>query len=263
MEKAKREYHILNLGAGVQSTTLFLMIREGVVKLPTDTVAVFADTQEEPSAVYRHLEWLKSLEWPRILTATAGKLGDHLIAGINSTGQEFMTLPAYLADGGMGVRQCSKQYKVEVIERAIRRQLLGLKPRQRIPKSVTVIQYFGISRDEARRALRIKARMPSARFPLLELGLTRGDCLRWLSTRVPHQVPKSACVFCPYQTNTQWRGLTPSEWARAVSVDRAIRMGRKHRRFLHPSRKPLEEVDLTEKQASLGFAGECEGMCGV
>jgi len=54
------EYHVLNLGAGVQSTTLYLMSMSGEVR-PFD-VAIFADTGEEPQAVYKHLEWLQSLK---------------------------------------------------------------------------------------------------------------------------------------------------------------------------------------------------------
>ena len=252
-----KEYHVLNLGAGVQSTTVALL-KDGDFD-----VAIFADTQEEPAAVYSHLRWLiETLKTP-ILIRTVGKLGDDLIAGRNSTGQSFMTIPAYLGDGGMGQRQCSKQYKAEVVERTIRREVLGLKPRQRIPKNVTVTQYFGISRDEASRAIRIKARVPRARFPLLELGWTRGDCLRFLADRVPHSVPKSACVFCPYQTNAQWRNLSEVDLLRAIEVDRAIRQGNKHLRYLHPSRRPLDEVDFSEKQYGLGFIKECEGVCGV
>lgn len=48
---------ILNLGAGVQSTTIFLMAHEG--ELPMIDYAIFADTQEEPKAVYDHLAWLR------------------------------------------------------------------------------------------------------------------------------------------------------------------------------------------------------------
>jgi hypothetical protein len=50
--------HILNLGAGVQSTTLYLMGCRGEIHVD---VAIFADTGDEPKAVYAHLEWLKSL----------------------------------------------------------------------------------------------------------------------------------------------------------------------------------------------------------
>jgi hypothetical protein len=81
-----KEFHVLNLGAGVQSTCLFLLARELDAKLHFD-VAIFADTGEEPTAVYRHLEYLQSLNQPEIWIRSAGKLGDDLIHGCNSTGQ--------------------------------------------------------------------------------------------------------------------------------------------------------------------------------
>src|SRR5262249_27028991 len=48
---------VLSLGAGVQSTTVLLMSCKGV--LPKLDAAVFADTQWEPQAVYKHLAWLE------------------------------------------------------------------------------------------------------------------------------------------------------------------------------------------------------------
>ena len=93
MESTKT-YHILNLGAGVQSTALYLMFLNGELEDKLD-YAVFADTQEEPDSVYTHLEWLRSLGGPPILTDTAGKLGDDLIHGKNSTGGRFASIPAF------------------------------------------------------------------------------------------------------------------------------------------------------------------------
>src|SRR5687767_9255899 len=97
--------------------------------------AVFADTQEEPEAVYAHLEWLRSLGGPLILINSAGKLGDDLIHGKNSTGQRFASIPAFTSAvpgqaGGMLRRQCTAEYKIQVVERVIRRQVVGLEYRQ-------------------------------------------------------------------------------------------------------------------------------------
>jgi hypothetical protein len=73
-----REHHILNLGAGVQSTALYLLAREPDAKFRFD-LAIFADSGEEPAAVYRHLEYLRSLGSPEIWVRSAGKLGDDLL----------------------------------------------------------------------------------------------------------------------------------------------------------------------------------------
>ncbi len=91
------EHHVLNLGAGVQSTCLYLLSRESEFKHHFD-VAIFADTQEETQAVYDHLAWLRSLGKPDIWVRTAGKLGDDLIRGTNSTGQRFASIPAFTAE---------------------------------------------------------------------------------------------------------------------------------------------------------------------
>src|SRR4051812_36271314 len=106
---------------------------------------VFADTQEEPESVYTHLEWLRPLGGPPILTDTAGKLGDDLINGKNSSGQRFASIPAFTSatpgqTGGMLRRQCTSEDKIDVVERGIRRQVVSLQPRQRMPKGVRVVQ---------------------------------------------------------------------------------------------------------------------------
>lgn len=283
--------HILNLGAGVQSTALYLMSmrQDEPEHIPTFDAAIFADTQEEPRVVYEHLQWLKSLGGPPIIEATAGRLGDDLLAGENTTGQRFAAIPAYtMAPGadreGRVRRQCTKEYKVEVVERAIRRVVLGMKARQRIPAGVRVVQYMGLSFDEPGRIISVKVRFQRVgwsepRFPLFDLEMTRRGCLAYLEEVAPNRVvPRSACVCCPYRTNAEWRRLRDSDpegWARAVEIDEGLRRpgavvnrGLDASLYLHRSCTPLADapIDTPEsrgEQYTFGFAAECEGMCGV
>jgi hypothetical protein len=283
------ERRVLNLGAGVQSTTLYLMYLSGELT-PGVVCAIFADTGEEPQAVYEHLRWLGGLGGPPILIRSVGRLGDDLLRGRNSTGQRFASIPAFTAaeEGrqlGIVRRQCTKEYKVEVVERCIRRELLGLRPRQRVPAGTRVIQVYGISVDEAGRSVRIRERLRSRPwitpvFPLIERFMTRADCLAWLRRfGVPHGVQKSSCVFCPFKNNAEWRRLRdtdPSGWERACEIDRALRVEGNvvNRRlnqklYVHRSCVPLERADLggapDERQYHLGlnWTAECAGMCGV
>jgi hypothetical protein len=92
------EHHVVLLGAGVQSTAIYLLMRERTVKVPDSLVAIFADTQEEPAGVYTHLEWLKALEWPRIHVRTRGKLGDAVV-GERSWKKGHTSIPAYTKVG--------------------------------------------------------------------------------------------------------------------------------------------------------------------
>lgn len=284
----KTEYHILNLGAGVQSTTLYLMFMRGEIR-PQIDCAIFADTQDEPGAVYRHLEWLKSLGGSEILVRTRGNLGDDTIRGKNHAGANCPSeLPAFTtrdngATKGQVKRQCSKEYKTDVIERCIRRDVLGLQPRQRVPKGTAIHQYLGISLDEAGRARRIaemflrNKKWATPHFPLIERFWTRPDCLNYLAEKVPHQTPRSACVFCPYRTDAEWfllKEQSSTDWNRAIEIDRALRIGRKQKddsqvMYLHRSCRPLELVQFDTRptqrdlQMSMSFAQVCEGVCGV
>lgn len=275
-----RELHVLALGAGKQSTTLYLLAVEGQLHFDA---AVFADTQEEPQSVYEHLWWLNRMGGPPIIIDSAGKLGDDLRNGRNGT-KRFASIPAYTRApweskaSGVVPRQCTKEYKTEVIGKVIRQRLLRLEPK-RSPRGVIIHQYFGISRDESRRAVKIQKHVQArksyrAHFPLLELGWTRQDCDRFNQTRVPHEVPRSACVFCPYKSDREWGRLKrtdPTGWARGVEIDESLRqpdsvVNRQlnHQLFVHRSAQPLATVDFDDRSGWLGFAQECEsGVCGV
>lgn len=268
----------------MQSTALYLLACGADAKLRFD-VAVFADTQDEPSAVYRHLDHLKTLGGPPIWVRTAGSLGEKLIRGTNSGGQRFVSIPAFTKgpDGKVGMvrRQCTAEFKIVVVNKAIRYELLGLKPRQRIPKDVTVFQYFGISTDEAGRAARGKKRFEGVRhtapvYPLIDMNWSRKDCLAYLRDKLPHPVPKSSCVFCPYRTNQSWLDLKrndPEGWDRAVEIDSALRdeasvvtRGFRQQMFLHRTCVPLPLVQfqsLPPNTLDPMATGECAGVCGV
>lgn len=290
-----------NLGAGVQSTTCYLLEMEG--KIEPCAAWIFADTKEEPKAVYDHLAWLEAQGGTRIIrTGRMVGLGDQLARGIHATGQRFVSIPAYTAEldheqrkgqpaagcnYGQTQRQCTKEYKIEMIEKAIRQEIMGLKPRQRFPKHVRVVQLFGLSDDEPRRIRRVKENYqahPWAKpaFPLASLGWTRERCRRYLLGCVPHTVPRSACTFCPYRSPIEWEHLKhtdPEGWARAVEIDRALRKegnvcNRKlnQKLYLHRSCLPLEVIDferLAAEERRKGrspdmFEWACaEGMCGV
>lgn len=283
-----REFHILNFGCGVQSTAIALMVQDGDIRIPTANgkfdAAVFADTQEEPAAVYQHLAWMeRELSYP-LVVRTAGRLGDDLLVGENTTGQRFASIPAFTSatEGeatGMVRRQCTKEYKVEVIEKWIRRELLSLEPRQRIPKDVQIVQYMGFSTDEPGRAANARNRFAQQRwgrveFPLWadDVWMSRADCERYNVRRVPHPVPRSACTCCPFRSNAEWREMKandPDSFARAVEIDNGLRKpgsivnrGLDQHLYLHRKCRPLEQIDFTDNQKSL-FDAECEGGCGL
>ena len=112
--------------------------------------------------------------------------------------------------------------------------------------------------------------------PLLEERMSRHDCQRWLEKNGYPVPPKSACPFCPYKTDAEWRWPRDNNadaWAEACRIDALIRDTPKgqgvlpemqHAKYLHRSRKPLPEVDLsTAEERGQGWLLECEGGCGL
>ena len=273
-----KEIHILSLGAGVQSTALYLMDLDGDLDVKFD-YAIFADPGDEPEAVYKHLEWLQTLGGAKLLVRSNGCLGDDLM---DKTKDRVSSIPVFTFNEsansvGMVQRQCTNDYKIKVVEQTIRRDILGLKPRQRVPKDVKIWQYVGFSMDEPGRAARARGRFNSrgwtdVGFPLIDDCMTRRDCMNYLEKRVPHIVPRSACVYCPYKSNREWLELKRAggaDWQRALEIDKALRtkgtpLNKRlnYPAYLHRSCKPLEECKLDEDQMNL-FDMECEGGCGL
>lgn len=265
---------VLSLGAGVQSTTLALMAARGEIEPPD--CAIFADTGVEPASVYRHLDWLEAqLPFP-VHRVSGGDLGVQIRSAMFERGARMDARPPFFtASGGQLNRQCTGDLKIVPIHRKVR-ELTGLLPRQRGPKHVVVEQWIGISLDETFRMKMSKHRWIEHRWPLVERRMNRRDCITWCEERQYPRPPKSACTFCPYRSSAEWRAMRaadPEAFAEAVEIDRIIRPGMPGPRrpkggawFVHPSRRPLDEVDFStaEERGQLNlFLNECEGMCGV
>ena len=268
---------VLSLGAGVQSTTLALMAAQGEIA-PID-VALFADTQSEPQAVYEHLTRLCApgvLPFP-VITVSKGSLRQELLDASAGRRGAWGRLPFFLInpDGsdGMARRQCTGDYKIDPIQQALR-SVVGIAPRSPGPQEVVVELLIGISTDEAHRQKDAPFRWLRHVYPLIELRLSRRLCVEKLAAW-GWSAPKSACTFCPYHSDRMWAVMQrddPASFADAVMVDRVLRagtdLGLKGTPFLHRERKPLDAIDFAswiacdEAQGHL-FGEECAGVCGV
>jgi hypothetical protein len=159
---------------------------------------------------------------------------------------------------GFGKRQCTRDYKLDPIRR---------KHRELVGKNGHVEVCIGISVDEAHRMKPSGNQWQHHVWPLIDLRMTRWDCMAWLERHGYPIPPKSSCLGCPYHSDAQWAEIkkVPDEWADVVAVDKAIRVVPRMRneQFMHRSCKPIDEVEfVNEAQADL-FGNECEGLCGV
>jgi hypothetical protein len=270
--------HIISLGAGVQSSCMALMAAKGEIG-PMPTAAIFADTQAEPKSVYDWLEWLtKQLPFPVHRVSFGNLLEKSLIVRTSKNGKNGKNTkytqhspPAFTFDGkkaGILMRQCTVDSKITIIHREIN------KIRQKRP----VVQWIGISLDEAHRMKPSRKKHVKNVFPLIDHGMTRKDCLRWMEVGQFPEPPRSACSFCPYHDDNEWirlRDKEPEAFAQAVDYERRLQSTMKQvtnfrgTPWLHHSHQPLDSVVFVptsgkrDIQINMNFGNECEGMCGV
>lgn len=259
---------VLSFGAGTQSSAVLGLIEEG--KLPPVDFAVFADTQAEPDDVYAWLEKIRAWSKTKLIIATKGDLFNATMAGTVDRSR-FPSLPFWTVRAGelegIARRQCTKEYKIEVVHRAVRQEL-GYAPRQRVKHQVEML--IAMSLEEVGRMRDSREAWIKNSYPLIfDIPMHRQQSIEYVKTLGLGEPPRSSCIMCPFHSNLEWRRLRdrePHNWRKVIGLDRAIRQLPRLRAqtFLHSSRIPLEDVDLDAESPQLDlFQNDCTGMCGA
>ena len=238
---------VLSLGGDVQSSVMALMAGKGAFDRVPDR-AIFADTHWDPPSVYEHIEWLAGqLLFPVYVVDNGHSLREDVKALTNHSGsRSYVDIPVHPKgrDGegdGIGPRQCTTNYKVSPIRRRIR-EMLSLRPRQRVPAGTTVELWLGTSTDEAIRLKDSRDRWMTNRYPLMEAGMSRGDCADWWAARYDRPLERSACVACSFQSRQRWvetKRRWPELFTEAVEIDANVREGLALDKTSLPSRVAL------------------------
>ncbi len=271
-----KAYTYISFGAGVQSTAMLICSNLGLHGVPRADSAIFADTQNEPGWVYEQFDVMQTWSKIPVHKCTAGDLLLDGVAAAAGKTKRWGSIPLWTRgqDGHAAPlrRQCTREYKVEPIDKYVR-MLMGYQPGQHVKHSVRCL--IGISRDEVIRMKPSRTRWCTNEWPLVDAGLTRLDCARLVEEHGFAKPKRSACVFCPYHSDSEWLMMkrdAPDEFARAVKADETMRnmegAGVENPTFMHRSLKPLARIDFEQLAGqplfeSNDFGNECEGMCGV
>lgn len=251
---------VWSYGGGKQSVAIAALIVQG--KLPKPDIIVMADTGRERSSTWRYLnEWVQPVlaqHEMRIQIAPHSLSTVDLWHEKNDDGDSkpMLLIPAFttLTKSNSVAKlptYCSNEWKRRVVMRWLKAQ--GVERAE---------MWLGISRDEAHRMKDSDAKWLTHRYPLIELMMSREDCVRITREMGWPDAPKSTCKICPHLSNSTWLEMQtddPEDFYEAVRIEREIQK-RDPNIFLHRSAKPLDEIDFRFGLAEV-FDGCDSGMC--
>lgn len=222
---------VWSCGGGVDSVAIAVLICQG--KLPKPSYSIMIDVGYEPQTTWDYAD--------RVLRPRLREAGVDLTilrtvdwADHELIKQDHLVIPAFRRNDDGTVTKlhthCSGTWKAKVAKRWLRSQ------------GVTRCeQWIGIAVDEGRRAVPEGVAWIRTRWPLIELGLTRADCLYLIGQAGWPQPERTSCYICPHRSEGDWRRLvmrSPQDFARAVEVEATIQETHPGL-YLHRSCRPL------------------------
>lgn len=211
---------IVSFGGGTNSTALLIGMYERGMK--PDFIS-FADTGGERPYTYKHIEdmqkWLKKVGFPEItVVKKVDKNGDVLTLEDNCLAKNMLPSLAY------GFKTCSQKFKIAPQDKHFN-NLPATKAEWKAGRKVT--KYIGYDAGEARRAKDYEDKKYDFKYPLIDWGWTRDDCIAAITRAGLPQPSKSSCFFCPASTNAEIRetnALYPELMERAIKMERGAQL---------------------------------------
>jgi hypothetical protein len=256
---------VWSCGGGTQSAAIAALIVQG--KLPKPDLSVIADTGREASETWEFYEeimrpelWAIGVDISRLPHLFDGER----IAGENRyntvdiySGKDKNTIimPMFTSQKSRGMlpKFCSNEWKSRPVQRFIREHGLA---------SGEI--WIGFSIDEFDR---MRAHDPTKKwnhtYPLIDMRLSRGDCIAICEDMGWGTPPRSACWMCPYRNDQEWLHLKTrgdGDFQRAVDLEKKLQE-RDPDVYFHDTCQPLDEVGFNEEQEDM-FSKPCaSGMC--
>jgi hypothetical protein len=205
---------VVSYGGGTNSTAMLLGMYERGLR---PALTMFADTGDEKPETYTHLEsvqrWINFVGFPPIVVVKAAGPKATQDGSLSATCLRLGTMPSKV----FGLSSCSMRWKVEPQQR-------HLKMWMRATGVEHVEHWIGYDADELHRSEKPKPINPfeTNRYPLIEWGWGREECVEAITRHGMKQPGKSACFMCPSSKKHEviWlRDNHPDLYARAIHME--------------------------------------------
>lgn len=244
---------IFSFGGGVQSVAV--MVLQATGRLTPYDHFVFANVGED-SENPATLDYLRAVVQPfvtkhgiSLVEVTKHIFGEPVsLYDYLHTRKKTIPIPIWIEGSGPGTRTCTEEWKIDVVDRWIKKQ---------VPEKAIV--GLGISTNEYQRARDTDWHddyrgtpfgfSKKREYPLLDLRLSRMDCINVIAEAGLPTPPRSACWFCPFTSRGVWierKRTEPELFEKAIALEDMFQIRRQELNrdpvYLHKSLKPLRDA---------------------
>lgn len=225
----EKEYHILSLSGGKDSTALAFFMKENMPEIFEKLELVFSDTECELPETYDYLNKIEVFLNKKIIRIKPDRSFDHIY-------QVYNQLPSITK------RWCTVELKTKPFRKFLKEDYSD---------GITYL-YIGIRADELRRISTSKSTdILKECHPFIEYNICKNDVCDILN-KAGIGLPKyyewsnrSGCYFCPFQTKNNWINLYenhPDLYKKAMSYEFKKGDGKKRTNFGWVIGMTLEEL---------------------
>lgn len=208
--------HVVAFGGGIDSTAMVIGLIER--EEPVDLI-LFADTGAERPETYQHIEsfnvWLRQRGCVEIQIVRKMKDGQPYTLEEDCIKNECLPSIAY------GFKRCSDHFKIRPQHTFMRQWQPAIDVWASGGK---VVKYIGYDAGETRRKENADLKVDNQyeyKYPLIDWGWEREECINAIKSAGLPLPPKSACFFCPSSRPTEIVALSESH---PDLMDRALKM---------------------------------------
>jgi 3'-phosphoadenosine 5'-phosphosulfate sulfotransferase (PAPS reductase)/FAD synthetase len=162
-------------GGGVQSTAALVLAAQGRIDFPLFLFANVGEDSENPATLRYVAECAKpyaaahGIELVEVRKQRRMGEADTIVSWLDRTPRSI-GIPMRMANGAPGNRSCTEQFKINPIRKELRRR--------GATRSLPAVLGMGISTDEWSRMRTDKpGSVTRVAYPLIDLGLSRADCV--------------------------------------------------------------------------------------
>lgn len=260
---------IFSNGGGVQSTAALVLSAKGAINFPLHVFSNVGHDTENPATI----TYLQEVAIPYaerhgiefVVTERRRRDGtpETLMGRLTKEGSRSLPIPIRMSNGAPGTRSCTADFKIKVLSKFAKERGATKENRAIVGLGISLDEFMRMRTDSGEAYQKLE-------YPLIDLRLTRDQCVAIIAREGLPVPPKSSCFFCPFHRPSTWARMRieePELFERSAALEDLLNERRtmlgKDPVWLTRFNKPLRDAIGHQSMLNLeGIDDACEsGYC--